>query len=239
MSNSQDRDKLLARMKKIMALATNAGATEGEREAAMHQLHKLMAKYNIDQATLEGVDLTKQVDNIEGHVLERHEFYGRPWARTIVNGVAKMMFCKYFVIDSPKKNMAIHCFVGTAENVAAAVMLAQFLVDGVKAEGERRAKAMGENVSAYRRAFGTGAASALYSRCMEEMRKPPEGAGSTALVLTNVYQNAERLNQLALAEKFGIRLRAGANRGKTSGVGDAIGAGRAHGNAMNLGRNLG
>lgn len=236
--NAQDREKLLARMKKIMALATNAGATEGEREAALHQLHKLMAKHNIDQATVEGVDLTKPVDNIDGHVLEEHEFYGRPWARTIVNGVAKMMFCKYFLRESAKKNMAIHCFVGTAENVAAAVMLAQFLIEGVKAEGERRAKAMGENVSAYRRAFGTGASGALYNRCIEEMRKPPEG-GSTALVLTNVYEQADRLNQLALAEKFGIRLRTGASRAKTSGVGDALGAGRAHGNSMNLGRNIG
>lgn len=236
--NAQDREKLLARMKKIMALATNAGATEGEREAALHQLHKLMAKHNIDQATVEGVDLNKQVDNIDGHVLEKHEFYGRPWAKTIVMGVAKMMFCKYFTQDSAKKNMTIHCFVGTAENVAAAVMLAQFLINGVKTEGERRAKAMGENVSAYRRAFGTGASGALYSRCLDEMRKPPEG-GSTALVLTNVYEQAERLNQLALSEKFGIRLRARNSNAKTTGVGDALSAGRAHGNSMNLGRNIG
>lgn len=236
--NAQDREKLLNRMKKIMALASNAGATEGEREAALHQLHKLMAKHNIDMATVEGVDLTRKVDNIDGHVLEEHEFYGRPWAKTIVNGVAQMMFCKYFVKDSAKKNMAIHCFVGTAENVAAAVMLAQFLVHGVKAEGERAAKERGENVSAYRRAFGTGASSTLYSRCLQEMRKPPEG-GSTALVLTNVYEQAQRLNQLALQQKFGIRLRTGVNRGKTNGVGDAINAGRAHGSQMNLGRNLG
>jgi|GEM_PF-4700540 len=236
--NAQDREKLLSRMKKIMALAQNAGATEGEREAALHQLHKLMAKHNIDQATVEGVDLTKKVDNIEGHVLEEHEFYGRPWAKTIIMGVSKMMFCRYFVKESAKKNMAIHCFVGTAENVAACVMLAQFLVHGVKAEGERAAKARNENVSAYRRAFGTGASGALYDRCIAEMRKPPEG-GSTALVLTDVYANAERLNALALQQKFGISLRTTASRAKRSGVGDALGAGRAHGNAMNLGRNLG
>lgn len=238
--NTADRNKIIDRMKKILALSQDAGATDGERAAAIHQLQNMMARHNIDMATVEGHDLTKQ-QVMEGHTMEQHEFYGRPWANTIVHGVSKMLFCTYFVRPSTKKNMSIHCFCGTPENVAAAVMLARFLVEGVLSEGTRQARIQAPgHESAWRRSFGTGASSKLYSRCMDEMKKPPENmSAGTALVLTSLYQKAQETNTMVLQEKYGIRLRARTDGRKKSAMGDALSAGNAHGAKMNLGRNLG
>jgi hypothetical protein len=236
----QEKAKIIEKMRAIMALGKDAGATEGERDAAMHHLTKLMAKHNIDLAEVEGARPMSEQEIMEGHVLEKHEFYGRPWARTIVNAAAKLMFCTYFSYDSSKKNMALHTFCGTPENVAAAVILAKFLVEGVYSEGSRQARIQDPNhASAWRRSFGAGAGVKIYQRVKELMAAPAtEYKGGTALALTSVYQQADERNRMVLAQKYGVTLRSRNSSAKSTVDENAFAAGKAHGAKMNLGRNL-
>jgi hypothetical protein len=44
---------VLERVRKLLALGTNAGATEGERDNAMRMAHALLAKYNLDMAQVQ------------------------------------------------------------------------------------------------------------------------------------------------------------------------------------------
>jgi hypothetical protein len=48
-----DREKVLARVKKMMTLATDAGASEGERENALRMAHATLAKYNLTMSEAE------------------------------------------------------------------------------------------------------------------------------------------------------------------------------------------
>lgn len=43
---------ILEKVKKLLALAGNAGATEGERDNALRMAHGLLAKHNLDMADL-------------------------------------------------------------------------------------------------------------------------------------------------------------------------------------------
>lgn len=49
-----DREALLARIRKLMAMTTSAGCTEAEALAAAEKLRRLLDEHGIDPATLEG-----------------------------------------------------------------------------------------------------------------------------------------------------------------------------------------
>ena len=50
MSYEEDKARALARVRKMLALANDAAATEGERENALRMAHATLAKYNLELA---------------------------------------------------------------------------------------------------------------------------------------------------------------------------------------------
>ena len=50
---STPHEKIMARVKKMLTLAYDKGATEGERDNALRMAHKYLAKYNLDIAEVE------------------------------------------------------------------------------------------------------------------------------------------------------------------------------------------
>lgn len=227
--------KILDRLKKMLALANNAGATEGERDTALSMVHNIMAKYNLDMAEIEAHHSKGKVD--DNVVIDSEVFYGRPWAISIAHSVATLMFCTYFSTRSTVKNMAGHNFVGTSANVMAAKMMAKFLIEGTLFEARRQSRELGEG-SAWRRSFGMGASHKIYHRCAalkaETAQAPVPG---TALVLTDVYKAAEARNELAI-RSFGVELRSAPSRAKKTANTEAYTRGAAHGSKVNLGQNI-
>lgn len=67
-------DKIINRIKKMLALANDAAAAEGERDNAMRMAYNLLAKHNLTMATVEGPT------NGEKREQNAAQFYGRPWA---------------------------------------------------------------------------------------------------------------------------------------------------------------
>ena len=52
--SDDERNKILARVRKLLNLANNAAATEGERDNAMRMAHATLAKYNLSLAEASG-----------------------------------------------------------------------------------------------------------------------------------------------------------------------------------------
>jgi hypothetical protein len=93
-------DEIKDKITKVYALV-NQGGTEGEKEAARKALDRLMKKYNLDEAILEGLDLKtyvfKYVTALELDILQRIMFIMVPgsieasriarWEKSIVSNL--------------------------------------------------------------------------------------------------------------------------------------------------------
>ena len=192
-----ENDKLINRVKKMMALANDPGASDGERDNALRMSYAIMAKYNLEMSDVEG----KPVGPQEARKQAKGEFYGRPWAVTLSAAVARLFFCKYYY-TTLGKNQARHTFTGLESNSTTAEEVARVLVESVKKESNRQMRARGENAT-WRRSFATGAALKISDWVRELMSGTGAGKGmatGTALVLVDLRKREETANALYLVE---------------------------------------
>lgn len=223
-------DKLINRVKKMMALANDPSASDGERENALRMSYAIMAKHNIDMSDVDG----KPVGPQEARKRTRGEFYGRPWAVSLCSSVAKLFFCEYYY-NLTGNNLAYHTFVGKESNATTAEEVSRVLVESIKREASRRMRALGENAT-WRRSFATGATFKISDRVLELMSGSAalEGVSTgSALVLVNLREQEKASNQMFLVEQ-GVQL----TPGRANSFGNlkisAYGQGRAFGESLNL-----
>lgn len=178
---SHDKQWVLDKVKKLFTLATNDGATEGERNTAMRMAHSLLAKYNVDisEAEAHGGAPT------EKRGVKSAEFFGRPWARIAIQSIARLFFCDYIVTPATKAKSTHHHFIGLETNAEAGLALAEYVVTSIYREAKRSAK--GNN--AYYRSFATGAALRVFERVTQLIQKAstPIAGSSMALVVQSLY----------------------------------------------------
>lgn len=237
--NNDEQRKVIDRVRKMLRLSENEGATEGERDNALRMAHATLAKYNLDMAQVGSLE-TKESENRVGEQREKQDekFYGRPWARQVCNSVAKLFFCYYFYTGNGR--MVKHTFIGRHSNAVTARELSRYLVESIYREAKRfQAERMGGSTD--KRSFATGAAHKIFERCKklrEEAEKPATSAPGTALVLASLYKKELQLNTDYMKD-LGIRL--GTGRGSsTNGIGlDAYSAGAAYGASVSLDRQVG
>lgn len=222
-------DKIINRVKKMLALGNDSAATEGERDNALRMVHNILAKYNLSMADIAD-------EEQEERVRERMEFYGRPWARTVAYASAELFFCKYFYRPSGK-NKSVHSFVGRISNVATATEMAKYLINSIKREAGRKARELGQGTP-YRRAFSTGAANKVWDRVKElQTQDIPDEATGRALVVVPLYKSEQKANQ-AFLETLGVELTRTSRKGKPLLAG-AYHAGSRYGSTLNLSQQLG
>jgi len=185
----EQRDKVLARVRKMMALADNAGASEGERENALRMAHATLAKYNLEMA-----EATKEQDPRGRHVAT---FFSRPWSRDVAHAVAALFFCSYAYVPPGASRIGRHIFVGKLTNALAAEAMARYLVDGIDKESWRRAREHGAD-SRFARAFCVGAAQVIARRAfamMETENLKLTAAPGKGLVLADYYKTEMTANE--------------------------------------------
>jgi hypothetical protein len=233
----QERSKewVLERVKKLLTLGRNAGATDGERDNAMRMAHKLLAKYNLEmaEAELHGAD----VEEKRGFVST--PFYGRPWARVVAAAIGRLYFCEYVYTSATVATDTKHYFFGKQSNASVAAAIAQWVVEGVRREGRRQNPINGEGANAWLRSFSVGAANVIYYR-VEEMIKEAnkvKAEPGMSMVLASVYANEQSKNVVIRDQKF-PKTRKG-HGGKRSGNHDGAHAGRKYGQSINLNRQVG
>jgi hypothetical protein len=241
-----EQERVLARVRKMIRLANDAGASEGERDNALRMAHATLAKYNLDFAQ---VDVNKddgKTTEKPDEPRERHweAFLGKPWALQISSAVGKLFFCYYYYSNirgqTGQNAKAAHVFIGRHSNAVTAMEMAKFLVEAVHREAKRYEK---DNYATYKeyRAFAQAAAVRIMERCAairEDAEKPAAQLSApttgTALVLVSVYATEDVANKQYIEQVLGIK-KWNKGRSTTYAHGEqARAAGRAFGSAVNL-----
>lgn len=164
-----DNEKVIVKIKKVLELSKNNPSPE-EAKAAALQAQKLLAKYHIDMAEVEDVDLdeTESIDEVKIVVGK-----GKKWKYSLAGIVARNFRCRHFYYGT-----STIVFYGhkTDAEVASATFQSLFKLGNKLAQQEylkvRRAGGITDGVfSSYAMGFCSGINSALSEQC-------------TALVLT-------------------------------------------------------
>lgn len=159
-------DTILDKLSKILALTNSP--VEGERNAAIAMLQKLLTKHNMSMADLErrGERRAPGIKK-DSHDLGKAAF---TWKLDLADGMARHFFC-YPIVNRYSKTVA---FVGRPENVESLQMLYAWVIDQIKrlASEERKAHhaQTGEHIDPLRWQvnFGLGSVRRLIQRLEEE-----------------------------------------------------------------------
>lgn len=218
-------DKILDKVKKMMALANDAGASEGERENALRMAHNLLAKHNLAMADLSEHEALEGRDNI--HL----DTYGMKWCRQVAKYTGRLFFCEHFYSLKLNGTKIRHHFVGKQSNAVTASLMTEYLINSILKECRKNWK---HNLAPESRAFAHGAADQLMNRVFA-MMKNPAGKGisdSTAMVVVEMYKTEQDANR-AWMKNGGIELVTVKSRTKAVEAG-AYNAGREYANGLSL-----
>ena len=235
----EEREKILQRIKKMMALANDRAASSGERENALAMVSEILNKYNLTMAEADAQHLGNEEKRIKEGIFEKK--YGHAWCRNIANAIAQLYFCHYFITQSNKGQKVEHYFVGKQSNVFTAQEMTRYVLDSIMKEARQETREQGQN-GAFERNFCKGASISIIDRChkmVEEAKKAkaPKTAACTALVLASVY-DAERAANKKMLEEMNIRLRNKPSTQRSSSP-DGFTEGRAFGGRVSLNTQLG
>jgi hypothetical protein len=239
------------RVRKMLALANNAAATEGERDNALRMAFATMAKHNIQMS-----DVAHSGTPDEAREQQVAQLSVYPWARSIAHSMADLFFCAYYFQRPWKGKRASHYFVGKQSNAITANEMACYVVGSVFKELRQR---YGSETAPEARAFATGAADKLRARVRTMQREattPTVSQGvqagapgsdvmiaststtpGNALVLANLYKTEREANDAWVLAHEG-ELKTAAPRTKHAG-GSAYHEGAAFGGKVSLNTQVG
>lgn len=216
--------KLKDKLKKLLTLANDSGATEAESNTAMLKFQEILALHKL---SLSDVDLKSEHDTTEGIV----SIGKRPWVSFLYSAACRLCFCTMFVHN---KSVII---IGKPSDIESAKCLAEYLIEtcsklSVQFEGTgKRSKA----------AFRTGFSHRVAVRAIEIVKLAKENKLKNSetgadLILSPLYSQCERDCQNYLKDK-GIRIAAKPSR-ITVGNRDSYSQGASAGNSVHLGTNV-
>jgi hypothetical protein len=217
-------NKVLERVKKMIALGNDSAATEAERETALRMAYNLLAKYNLSIS-----DLPSEQDN-EARERQDVVISADRWARSLAQAVAKLFFCRYFYSGTGTSGKDKHCFVGRQSNVITARYMSEFLIKSVKREATGRYKSP---TSPQGRSFCVGTVDSIRKRVEEMIKTDTESTPGTALVLASLHQREADANSKWL-EQAGLSLTTSKARADNSLRASAFYDGREYGKTVSL-----
>lgn len=239
MMPEQPTQKILDRIAKMLRLAQNDGATEGERDNALRMAHATLAKYNLDVSQVEME--TGKKDSGEARTKSENKYFGRtPWARGVSSTVARMLFCKYYYQPNRHDRTNVtHCFIGRHSNAVSAGLLAEFLVKSILSEAKTRAKTHWD--PHFTKEFCIGAWMQIIKRVDEilevAMKPEPKPPGMALMTLASVYEHEAIANDKHLVT-LGVKMVKAPNRKIVRGGSDAHAEGRRFGASVSLNHQL-
>lgn len=179
---------IVSKIQKMIALANDAGATEGERDNAMRMVHAMLAKHNLDinEVMVNEEEETREVQSSAAHTTS-------VWCRHVSQSVAKLFFCKYYIHRSNGK--VEHRFVGKSSNVATSVLMSQYVIDSIFSQAKKEYK---DKVG--RRSFCVGAQYKIDERVKVMMTANKVEVTSTSVAVINLYKTEADANATFLRE---------------------------------------
>lgn len=238
---ADDTKRLMSRVQKLLNLANDAGASEGERDNAMRMAHAILAKHNLDLAACiaTGREGQESADAAEPRVDHVATFGAWPWALQVCASIADLFFCSYLTSRGKSEHFGMHYFIGRTSNATTAALVAEFVVKSIRREALSRSRALGQG-NAWLRAFCWGAQGVVRERVRQlkkdaaQQSTAPSGAPGTALVLASVYDTEADANRQYVAKRWGGGVVAKRDRSRPVNDYGALQQGRAYGATVSL-----
>lgn len=197
-------DRILERVRKLLALANDDAASEGERDNALRMAHNTLAKHQLDM-----IDVDKHVrDKDDPRGLFEMEGWNIPWCRVVRAAVAHLFSVKYFhcKINATKGR---HSFVGRESQATTAMLMGDWIVKALLREADQR---YGHRLTRGGRSFGEGAGAKLWQRvhAMVKTKEQEYGGGFALALVSELKQNEQFALELwgelgkAKARKFDV-----------------------------------
>lgn len=187
-------DKIIDKIRKMLDLANNAAATEGERENALRMAHALLIKHNLDMKDLHSHE-TK-----ENRTTEQAETFKMKWCREVAGAIAYLFMCKMYWRDI-NGTKCVYSFVGKESNATTAALMTEYVISSILKEARKMYK---QNLCPQSRAFGYGASYKLWDRVYSMVKTTSTSTG-TGLVVLEMYDQEKAANE-AFIKASGTKL---------------------------------
>jgi hypothetical protein len=215
-----EQDKVLLKVKKLIALANDSAVSEGERDNALRMAHGFLVRYNLTMTQVE-MGLAERVKDCFDAPEE--------WAIHAAQGIAELFFCRYYFQRYRAGQGAPwtirHYMIGQPANVTTAQLMAGFVIDSIRKESVSRKD------RAYALSFCSGAATTIRTRCAELIKAGKadgENTPGTALVVADYYRTEREANSAYLRSN-GTKVKTSvvlANRSKQEGYSAGVDFGK-------------
>jgi Protein of unknown function (DUF2786) len=165
-------DRLLDRVRKLLAKAEAEGVTAAEAQALTAKAAELMAKYGIDRALLAAK--RPETDKPDDRVVEIYN----PWARVqahLLCGLAAALRCQCILLPA-RAGQRVHIFGYASDLERADVLYTSVLIQMWHGLAAAQVPARADNVRAWRRSWLLGFAAAVVAK----VRAAEQGAERAA-----------------------------------------------------------
>lgn len=224
-------NRVLERVRKMLAIANNEAASEEERDNALKMAHDLLTKHELDMMDVE----ISMRDTEDPRGSFTSDGWGAGWAKGIRVAMGKLFNCYYYNGHKINGTRSSYTFVGRESAATTAMYMGDWIVKSALKEADRR---YGHRLNPTGRSFCVGVSDRIYTRVSEIIRSKQQELDltSTALVLYDVAKREEEAN-LKFITDAGIRLVDGKQRASRVNS-RAYLAGQEHGDGIQLSTQL-
>jgi hypothetical protein len=156
-------DSIKAKIRKLLEMTTERGATEAEAMVAMEKAQKLLEQHNLSITELRGAGEKKDHR-------EEEQFPGFPWARDIASAVAELYDCRHLYYKGGDQKKMRQVFVGRQSNAETARLIAEFVVNTVRKLGKQYQREV-DGANRQGRDFMVGASQRIVKRAKQLWRE--------------------------------------------------------------------
>jgi hypothetical protein len=176
-------DRLLDRVRKLLAKAEGDGVTQAEAEALTAKAAELMAKYGIDRALLAAQ--RPETDRPDSRLVDIYNPWGRVRAHVLC-GLASALRCQPILVTAEDGTLRVHIFGYASDLERTDVLYTSVLIQMWHGLVAAEVPARVANVRAWRRSWLLGFAAAVTAR----VRAAEERAEQTASVVSDGHASA-------------------------------------------------
>lgn len=240
--SDQAQSAIMERLKKMLALAENAGATEDEASNAANMAAALALKYGIDLEQLQRTTHQPRA-GFEYVVIHTDKGGFEQWLMNLIGGVCAIHGNRTFFQGNARIGVTQYCAILRKDMVPVVTATMDYLVKAVLRMNTEAVK--GRNLSqperaAFRKAFRIACSARIRQRMHDRLREmmqnddaAKQATGSTALVVLN-HIEAEVKEMTTWMEDQGFRFKESKSRGPRHLDAAGYAAGKAAGDRVGL-----
>ena len=190
-------DNIKDKIRKLLAVAHDKGASEEEAATAMRLAMTLMARHGIEQSQLGAEKPKVHVDAATSEAVKKYEL-------RVAQAAGILYGCNILIKNYGKDGFH---WVGRPANIEAAELTYPWLLDQVEALYKASLpKGLSQtDRSEYRRTFKAACAERICMRAINLVKNPTAIEGSTALVVQGYFDELTAENRSAIESQFKTR----------------------------------